>query len=171
MCNRIWRLAVLLCGVFAVGMTLTPAQAEKIPDDRLEGFMAVMPAAPAGWTRGPQIGAYSSDSASTATATYRSGDGKEFSFVITFSARNIEQNRELLKDKDDRDRFGMNAEKIKGRDALVKKPDNGNKLMATFLIVLSDTRAVSLNDLNGNVDVAIMKAMLEAADLDAIAKR
>lgn len=150
---------------------VAPSSAENVPADKLQALADVMPAAPQGFTRQPRLGTYSSASASTATATYESEDGKGFEFVVTFSADSAKQNREVLKDKSQRDMFGVEPGKVKGRDALVRKADNKNASVAVFVVVLSDRRVVSITDSFGNADPAVLRAVLESADFDAIAKR
>ena len=157
---------------FAAALFAAPALAEKLTVEQLNAYMAVAPAAPEGWTRADRAGNYSSDRASTFSLTYTSADGsKRFLFTIIFSKENADQNRDLLKDARRRDMFGMTLEKIKGRDALAKKPDNKNKSMATYLVVIAESRSVSITESGGEIDRAILKAFLETADFDAIAKR
>jgi hypothetical protein len=164
--NRI----ALIAGFLAVAAA-APATAENVPADRLQALADVMPAAPKDFTRQPRLGTYSSASASTATATYEAEDGRAFDIVVTFSAENVKQNRDLLKDKAQRDMFGMDAQKIKGRDGLARKAANKNASVAVFVVVLTDSRVVSVTDAFGTTDPAVLKAIVEATDFDAIAKR
>lgn len=164
--NRI----ALLTGFLAVAMA-APSAAENVPADRLQALADVMPAAPKDFTRQPRLGTYSSASASTATATYEAEDGRAFDIVVTFSAENAKQNRDLLKDKAQRDMFGMDTQKIKGRDGLARKAANKNASVAVFVVVLTDSRVVSVTDAFGTTDPAVLKAIVEATDFDAIAKR
>jgi hypothetical protein len=161
--------AVLL----AAGPLVLPvaAGAENVPAERLQALADVMPAAPAGFTRQPRLGTYSSASASTATATYEAEDGRAFGVVVTFSAENAKQNRAVMKDKAQRDMFGVEPMKLKGRDGLARKAGNKNDSVAVYVVVLSDSRVLSVTDAFGTTDPAILKAVLESADLDLIAKR
>lgn len=167
---RTVHLAALLPAILAFAAA-AQVSAENVPADKLQALADLMPAAPQGFTRQPRLGTYSSASASTATATYESEDGKGFEFVVTFSADSAKQNREVLKDKSQRDMFGVEPGKVRGRDALVRKADNKNASVAVFVVVLSDRRVVSVTDSFGNADPAVLRAVLESADLDAIAKR
>lgn len=162
--------AVFACAAL-VATASAPALAENVPPDRLQALADVMPAAPRDFVRQPRLGTWSSPSASTATATYEAEDGRAFSVVVTFSAENARQNRDLLKDKTQRDMFGMDARKIGGRDGLARKPSNTNASVAVFVVVLSDNRVVSINDSFGTTDPALLRSVLEATDFDAIARR
>jgi hypothetical protein len=162
---------ITLTAAFLAIAAAAPATAENVPADRLQALADVMPAAPKDFTRQPRLGTYSSASASTATATYEAEDGRAFSIAVIFSAENAKQNRELLKDKAQRDMFGMDAQKIKGRDGLARKAANKNASVAVFVVVLSDSRVVSATDAFGTTDPVLLKAVVEAMDLDAIAKR
>lgn len=162
---------IALTAAFLAIAAATPATAENVPADRLQALADVMPAAPKDFTRQPRLGTYSSASASTATATYEAEDGRAFDIAVIFSAENAKQNRELLKDKAQRDMFGMDAQKIKGRDGLARKAANKNASVAVFVVVLSDSRVVSVTDAFGTTDPVLLKAVVEAMDLDAIAKR
>lgn len=147
------------------------AWAEKVPESRLKEFEALMPAAPDGYTRGSPMGLYSSDSASSVTATYKSADGsKSFSIVVTFSKANAKQNADMMKNASQMKMYGMEATKIKGRDALARRADNKNKFAALYLVVLGE-RIVSATDSSGTGDPAVIKATFEKADFDAIAKK
>lgn len=149
----------------------TAAVAEKVPESRLKEFEALMPAAPGGYTRNPALGTYSSDSASSATATYKSADGsKTFSIVVTFSKDNAKQNADIMKNASQQKMFGMEATKIKGRDALARRADNKNKYTALYLVVVGN-RIVSATDLTGTADPAVVKTTFESIDFDAIAKK
>ena len=150
---------------------VAPSAAETVPADRLQALADVMPPAPPGFTRQPRLGTYSSASASTATATYEAEDGRAFDIVVTFSKENARQNRDLVKDKAQRDMFGMDALKMKGRDGLARKAANKNASVAVFVVVLSDSRVVSVTDAFGTTDPAVLKAIVEATDFDAIARR
>lgn len=154
-----------------VAMTPVSALAENVPADRLQALADVMPAAPKDFTRQPRLGTWTSPSASTATATYEAEDGRAFSLVVTFSAENARQNRDLLKNKAQRDLFGMELRKIGGRDGLARKANNTNASVAVFVVVLSDSRVVSVTDSFGTTDPALLATVLEASDLDAIARR
>lgn len=162
--------AATACLVLAATAAI-PARAENVAAERLQSMGDVMPAAPRDFVRQPRLGTWSSPSASTATATYEAEDGRAFSVVVTFSAENARQNRDLLKDKTQRDMFGMEARKIGGRDGLARKPSNTNASVAVFVVVLSDNRVVSVTDSFGTTDPALLRSVLEAIDFDAIARR
>ncbi len=155
---------------FAALAFASAALAEKVPESRLKEFAALMPAAPEGYTRGEPMGLYSSDSASSVTATYKSNDGKSFSIVVTFSKDNAKQNAELLRNASQRKRWGFDAVKIAGRDALARSADNKNKFAAIYLVVLGE-RIVSATDSSGTADHGVVKAVFEKADFDAIGKK
>lgn len=166
MLRSLVRAAAALAAVFAA----SAAMAEKVPESRLKEFAALMPAAPDGYTRGEPMGFYSSDSASSVTATYKSNDGKSFSIVLTFSKDNAKQNAELLKNAAQRKRWGFDAVKIKDRDALARSAENKNKFSAIFLVVLGD-RIVSATDSSGTADHGVVKAVFEKVDFDAIGNK
>lgn len=162
----------LAVAVLAIATVSMPSRAEQVPEATLKGFAAVMPPAPAGYTRNEAVGAYSSASASTVTATYKSADGtKSFSVVVTFAANIAKQNKDMLTNKSQQNMFGMQVEKVKGKDVLVRKPENKNKFTALYLVVLTDIRMLSITDATGTTDPAVVKAVFEAADWDAIAKK
>jgi hypothetical protein len=154
----------------AAMLAAAPAFAEKLTPDQLNAYMAVAPAAPQGWTRADRAGNYSSNSASTFSVTYTAEDGKRFMFTIIFSKDQAEQSRDLMKDPKQADRWGYTVGKIKGRDALVKKPDSKNT-SANYLVVISDSRSVSVMEMGPGVDRALLKGFFEAVDFDAIAKK
>ncbi|MBL0901580.1 MAG: hypothetical protein IBJ17_23160 [Reyranella sp.] len=81
------------------------------------------------------------------------------------------QDRDLEKDKAQRDMFGMEARRIGARDGLARKPTNTNASVAVFVVVLSDNRVVSITDSFGTTDPALLRSVLEATDFDAIARR
>ncbi len=154
----------------ATSFAFATATAEKVPEDKLKDLASVMPAAPQGYARNPALGVYSSDSASSATATYRSSDGKSFSIVVTFSKTNAKQNADMMKNPTQLKTFGYDVTKVKGRDALARKPENKNKFSALYLVVLGE-RVVSATDSTGTADPAIVKAVFESIDFDAVAKK
>lgn len=155
----------------AVMLGAAPSSAEKVPEARLKEFASVMPAAPAGFKRNEAMGFYSSDSASSATATYKSDDGKSsFSIVITFSKANAKQNADMMQNASQLKTWGFEVVKVKGRDALARRADNKNKFAAILLVVLGE-RIVSATDSSGTADPAVVKAVFESVDFDAVAKK
>lgn len=163
-------LRVSAAGVVAAAIA-SAAWAEKVPESRLKEFEALMPAAPEGYTRGSPMGLYSSDTASSITATYKSADSsKSFSIVVTFSKANAKQNADMMKNASQLKMYGMETTKVNGRDALARRADNKNKFTAIYLVVLGE-RIVSATDSSGTGDPAVIKATFEKTDFDAIAKK
>jgi hypothetical protein len=163
------RVAAALAIFFAASLP-GPARAENVPASRLQEFLAVMPAAPAGWTRREQIGTYSSDHASTATAAYTGPNNAYFTIVVTFSRAIAQQNAALIKDAGARKSMGMDAVTIRGREALARRADNANRHVALFLVVLGN-RTVSAVDLTGTADPATVRATFEKIDFAAVAAK
>lgn len=163
-------LGFILAAALALG-PVPAAKAEKVPEDRLKSFADLMPKAPEGYTLQPQLGTYSSDRASSVTATYKGPDNASFIIAVTFSKDTAKQNCDIMKSTASLRMWGYDTGKIKGRDALLRKPDNANKFAAIYLVVLDDTRMVSATDPGGKADLQLVKATFEAVDFDAVAKK
>ena len=151
------------------GPNRTEAKVEKA---QLEAFAVFFPAEANGWKKQDQLGAYTSDSASTITATYRKADGgPTLALVVTFSNMIVGQTEGLIADPKQAGTYGFEATTFAGYPALSGKQP-GPTAGTAWTVVVSNSRQVQamISPADGATRDEI-KAVFEKVDFKGIADK
>jgi hypothetical protein len=140
-----------------------------IEDAKLQEFLPLFPAAPAGYTRGERPGIYSGSDQSTITYTYQNNT-KMFTVVFTFSTKHTGESEAMINDESQRNAVGYELTTVAGRPALTPKARAGR---VDVTVVLSNSRMVAIAQRGAEdvPDAALVQQVAESIDYNAIANK
>ncbi|BCW88207.1 hypothetical protein sos41_13450 [Alphaproteobacteria bacterium SO-S41] len=149
------------------GKSSAPAMEEAMVDQAtLAKFVALLPAAPKGFTAAPAT-TVTGKERSVVAQTYSAPTTDSFSVEITFSNADVAKFQKMLDEPKEANKAAAEINQIAGRNALsFSSPVVTN---AKYLMIVSPSRYVTVTPLFGDTLKPIMRSVFEQIDFDAIA--
>lgn len=169
------RLAFAVCAALSVaplaacGGSEAPAvQEARVEEARLKEFVGFFPKPLNGWTASAPVFKTADDKSSVSVA-HTTPEGDQFLMQITFSNAEADKFKKLL--EDDKERRASNAEKADFNGTSGLSFGRNSLTAATYVVVASDSRTVSVYPVAGEKIGPIVRAQFDKINFSGIAAK